>query len=40
MSRMHNPPHPGAVLREWLPEGLTVPDTAKAGGESGGKHYI
>lgn len=28
MSRMHNPPHPGAVLREWLPEGMTVSDTA------------
>ena len=24
MTRMHNPPHPGAVLREWLPEGMTV----------------
>lgn len=20
MSRMHNPPHPGAVLHEWLPD--------------------
>ena len=28
MSRMHNPPHPGAVLREWLPEEMTVPDAA------------
>jgi antitoxin HigA-1 len=28
MSRMHNPPHPGAVLREWLPEGMTVTDAA------------
>lgn len=30
MSRMHNPPHPGAVLREWLPEGMTVTDAAIA----------
>jgi len=28
MSRMHNPPHPGAVLREWLPEEMTVTDAA------------
>ncbi len=30
MSRMHNPPHPGTVLREWLPEGITVTDAAAA----------
>jgi plasmid maintenance system antidote protein VapI len=30
MSRMHNPPHPGAVLREWLPEGMTVAAAAAA----------
>ncbi|MFZ5576332.1 MAG: HigA family addiction module antitoxin [Pseudomonadota bacterium] len=24
MTRMHNPPHPGTVLREWIPEGLSV----------------
>ncbi|MDP2788359.1 MAG: HigA family addiction module antitoxin [Pseudomonadota bacterium] len=30
MSRMHNPPHPGAVLRDWLPEGMTVTDAAAA----------
>ncbi len=30
MSRMHNPAHPGVVLREWLPEGMTVTDAAKA----------
>ena len=30
MSRMHNPPHPGAVLREWLPEGMTVTEAAAA----------
>ena len=29
MSRMHNPPHPGEVLREWLPEGMTVTSAAK-----------
>ncbi len=29
MSRMHNPAHPGEVLREWLPEGKTVTDAAK-----------
>jgi addiction module HigA family antidote len=27
-SRMHNPPHPGEVLREWLPEGMSVGDAA------------
>ena len=30
MSRMHNPAHPGEVLREWLPEGMTVTGAAKA----------
>jgi addiction module HigA family antidote len=30
MTRMHNPPHTGAVLREWLPEGLTVTEAAAA----------
>jgi len=30
MSRMHSPAHPGEVLREWLPEGMTVTDAAKA----------
>lgn len=29
MSRMHNPAHPGEVLREWLPEGMTVTSAAK-----------
>lgn len=24
MSRMHNPAHPGEVLKEWIPEGMTV----------------
>ena len=27
MTGMHNPPHPGEVLREWL-EGVTVTDAA------------
>lgn len=30
MGRMHNPAHPGEVLREWLPEGMTVTNAAKA----------
>lgn len=29
MSRMHNPAHPGEVLRECLPEGMTVTRAAK-----------
>ena len=29
MSRMHNPAHPGAVLREYLPETLGVTESAK-----------
>ncbi len=29
MSRMYNPAHPGEVLKEWIPEGMTV--TAAAG---------
>lgn len=28
MNTMHNPPHPGEVLREWL-EGVTVTDAAE-----------
>jgi addiction module HigA family antidote len=26
---MYNPAHPGEVLREWLPEGMTVTQAAK-----------
>ena len=26
---MHNPAHPGEVLREWLPEGMTVTKAAE-----------
>jgi addiction module HigA family antidote len=29
MSRMHNPAHPGEVLREWLPEDMTITLAAK-----------
>lgn len=29
MSRMHNPPHPGEILREWMSD-LTVTDAAEA----------
>jgi len=29
MSAMHNPAHPGEVLREYLPAGLAVSDAAK-----------
>ena len=29
MSRMHNPAHPGEVLREYLPEDLAVTEAAK-----------
>ena len=28
MGNMHNPAHPGEVLREYLPEGVTVGDAA------------
>ncbi|WP_298169894.1 HigA family addiction module antitoxin [Acidithiobacillus sp.] len=30
MSEMHNPAHPGKVLREYLPEGMSVTDAANA----------
>ena len=29
MTSMHNPAHPGEVIREYLPEGLAVSDAAK-----------
>ena len=29
MSKMHNPAHPGEVLREWLPDGMTVTQAAQ-----------
>lgn len=28
MSRMHNPPHPGELLREFIPDGMTVTQAA------------
>ena len=34
MARMHNPPHPGEVLREFLPEGMTIEEIAKRLGVS------
>jgi antitoxin HigA-1 len=29
MARMHNPAHPGEVLRDYLPEGLAVTEAAR-----------
>ena len=29
MSRMHNPAHPGEILREWIPENMSVTAAAK-----------
>lgn len=34
MSRMYNPAHPGEVLREFLPEGMSVSEVAKRIGVS------
>ena len=34
MSRMHNPAHPGEVLREWIPESMTVSQAAEQLGVS------
>ena len=30
MSRMHNPPHPGEVLREWIPDEMTITEAASS----------
>jgi antitoxin HigA-1 len=30
MARMHNPAHPGEVLREWIPKDVTVTQAAEA----------
>jgi antitoxin HigA-1 len=30
MSRMYNLPHPGEVLREWIPEEMTITEAASA----------
>ena len=34
MARMFNPPHPGEILREFLPEGMTVEEVARRLGVS------
>lgn len=34
MSRMFNPPHPGEVIREYLPAGVSVTEAAKKLGVS------
>jgi addiction module HigA family antidote len=34
MSRMYNPAHPGEVLREYLPEGMSISEAAKRLGVS------
>ena len=30
MNRMYNPPHPGEVLREWIPHDLSVTEAAQS----------
>ena len=34
MARMYNPPHPGEVLREFLPDGKTIEEVARRLGVS------
>ena len=34
MARMFNPPHPGEVLREFLPDGMTIEEVARRLGVS------
>ena len=34
MARMHNPPHPGEVLREFLPDATTIEEVARRLGVS------
>ena len=34
MARMYNPPHPGEVLREFMPEGMTIEEVARRLGVS------
>ena len=34
MARMYNPPHPGEVLREFLPDGITIEEVARRLGVS------
>lgn len=37
LSRMYNPPHPGAILKEFLPPDLTVTEAAQRLGVSRAK---
>jgi antitoxin HigA-1 len=34
MARMFNPPHPGELLREYLPDGMTIEEVARRLGVS------
>ena len=34
MARMFNPPHPGELLREFLPDGMTIEEVARRLGVS------
>ena len=34
MNRMFNPPHPGELLREYLPDGMTIEEVARRLGVS------
>lgn len=34
MARMHHPPHPGEVFREFLPDGITIEEVARRLGVS------
>jgi len=34
MARMYEPPHPGEVLREFLPDGMTIEEVARRLGVS------
>ena len=34
MARMYKPPHPGEVLREFLPDGMTIEEVARRLGVS------
>ena len=34
MARMYNPPHPGEVLREFLPDAMTIEEVARRLGVS------
>ena len=34
MARMYNPPHPGELLRDFLPDGMTIEEVARRLGVS------